>query len=167
MTAITKAALKAFFNTGDKPTEAQFADFIDSYPNLSDGDYGLMNKYDVLYSALSGSVYTQDILLCSNLPAWRCHDFNFVFKAAFTGPSLSNFTVAFIDMTYNHVLHTAVVPFGSIIMNMHFSVSPIVQYQGSYNTSWNFGLRFTSTNCYLKDLTAGEILCFYRRSLLP
>lgn len=36
MSEQTKAVLKAFFETGDKPTEAQFADFIDSYPNIAD-----------------------------------------------------------------------------------------------------------------------------------
>lgn len=31
-----RATLKAFFNTGDFPTEAQFADLIDSMPNIDD-----------------------------------------------------------------------------------------------------------------------------------
>lgn len=37
--ASTRAALKAFFETGDVPTEAQYEDFIDSVPNIVD-DYG-------------------------------------------------------------------------------------------------------------------------------
>ncbi len=36
MAATGKTALKAFFNTGDQPTESQFADFIESYENLVD-----------------------------------------------------------------------------------------------------------------------------------
>ena len=32
----TKAVLKGHFNTGDTPTEAQFASFIDSYPSFDD-----------------------------------------------------------------------------------------------------------------------------------
>lgn len=36
MAAQTRAALKAFFETGDIPTEAQFADLIDSEPNIVD-----------------------------------------------------------------------------------------------------------------------------------
>jgi hypothetical protein len=36
-----KTTLKGYFNTGDVPTEAQFADFIDSYHNLTDdGAFG-------------------------------------------------------------------------------------------------------------------------------
>lgn len=36
MTQRSEAALKAFFETGDKPTESQFADFIESYLNTID-----------------------------------------------------------------------------------------------------------------------------------
>ncbi len=36
MAELSEAALKAFFNTGDKPTESQFADFIESYSNTID-----------------------------------------------------------------------------------------------------------------------------------
>lgn len=32
----TKAELKAYFETGDVPTQSQFSDFIESYPNLTD-----------------------------------------------------------------------------------------------------------------------------------
>lgn len=36
MAKLDRAALKAFFETGDKPTQAQFADLIDSYVNITD-----------------------------------------------------------------------------------------------------------------------------------
>ncbi len=48
----TRASLKAFFETGDKPTEAQFSDLIDSLFNLVD-DNGV--KIRTLLQALSGS----------------------------------------------------------------------------------------------------------------
>jgi len=46
----TRTALKAYFETGDKPTEAQFADLIDSILNLDDDDSddlteGATNKF--------------------------------------------------------------------------------------------------------------------------
>ena len=37
MATQTGTTLKTYFNTGDKPTEAQFADLIDSNLNLTDG----------------------------------------------------------------------------------------------------------------------------------
>lgn len=35
MTAISKTSAKAYFETGDKPTQAQFGDLIDSYQNIN------------------------------------------------------------------------------------------------------------------------------------
>lgn len=35
MTAQTKTVIKTYFETGDKPTQSQFIDFIDSYQNVS------------------------------------------------------------------------------------------------------------------------------------
>ena len=37
MSKETRSTLKGYFNTGDKPTEAQFASLIDSNLNLDDG----------------------------------------------------------------------------------------------------------------------------------
>ena len=37
MSAETRTTLKTYFNTGDKPTETQFANLIDSNLNLTDG----------------------------------------------------------------------------------------------------------------------------------
>lgn len=39
MGQLNRAALKAFFETGDKPTQAQFSDFIDSVLNYIDDTY--------------------------------------------------------------------------------------------------------------------------------
>lgn len=38
MTAQSRSTLKGYFNTGDVPTEAQFADFIDSMKNITEDD---------------------------------------------------------------------------------------------------------------------------------
>ena len=49
MTAITKASVKAYFETGDLPTQAQFEDLIDSYQDAS-------TVLDGIVSAVSGAV---------------------------------------------------------------------------------------------------------------
>lgn len=36
MSAQSRAVLKGYFNTGDQPSEANFADLVDSAPNLTD-----------------------------------------------------------------------------------------------------------------------------------
>lgn len=45
MSQRTRAALKAFFETGDKPTQSQFGDFIDSAPNYSDNGAPISRVY--------------------------------------------------------------------------------------------------------------------------
>lgn len=43
MTVVSRAVLKSYFETGDKPTEAQFIDLIDSILNLND-DSDILNR---------------------------------------------------------------------------------------------------------------------------
>ena len=59
MSIITKAALKLFFETGDKPTEAQFGDLIDSSLNLAD-NVNLLANNGSLYGNLE--VFTTGVL---------------------------------------------------------------------------------------------------------
>lgn len=56
MTAISKTSAKAYFETGDRPTQAQFADLIDSYQDAA-------SNLGVLSSAGLGTVGLQ-ILSC-------------------------------------------------------------------------------------------------------
>lgn len=44
MTAQTRVTLKGYFNTGDIPTEAQFADLIDSFPTVAEQTAALDGK---------------------------------------------------------------------------------------------------------------------------
>ena len=46
----TRTELKAFFETGDFPTESQFADLIDSSPNYTDDDLQLWYKVSKVFS---------------------------------------------------------------------------------------------------------------------
>jgi len=41
----TKITLKSWFETGDIPTQAQFADFIDSYPNIQDVGFPVIARH--------------------------------------------------------------------------------------------------------------------------
>lgn len=52
MSKLNRAALKAFFETGDFPTEAQFSDFIDSVINFENDGVAEWNKISINFSAL-------------------------------------------------------------------------------------------------------------------
>lgn len=49
MSAESRAVLKAFFETGDKPTQDEFADLIDSFFNLTDDT--VINLLQTLYNS--------------------------------------------------------------------------------------------------------------------
>ena len=40
MSVVSRSTLKGYFNTGDRPTESNFADLIDSTLNLNDSNTG-------------------------------------------------------------------------------------------------------------------------------
>ena len=54
MAELTRAVLKTFFETGDKPTQTQFGDFLDSYLNFQSDSNRLADKGS-LYTNLQGS----------------------------------------------------------------------------------------------------------------
>lgn len=50
----TKAELETFYETGDIPTESQFADWINSYENLKDGNLIVGNENNITAFAGGG-----------------------------------------------------------------------------------------------------------------
>lgn len=68
MTQVTRTVLKGYFNTGDTPIETQFANLIESSPNILDDD-AIMHvvKAEVLYSNVT---QTTIIALPANAVIW-------------------------------------------------------------------------------------------------
>ena len=58
----TRSTLQGYFNTGDKPTEQQFADLIDSNLNLNDGGSVSGSLKVVNLSAATASFHTSGSL---------------------------------------------------------------------------------------------------------
>lgn len=69
MTALSRAALKAFFETGDKPTEAQFSDLIDSVPNLVDDGIPVVQLFGEYANEATTGTTEQDVGTPFDLPA--------------------------------------------------------------------------------------------------
>ena len=68
MSILTRSVLKSFYETGDKPTQAQFSALIDSSLNLYD-DHSLLGlrQYDSAYAYLTGDsvIYNGAIYICT------------------------------------------------------------------------------------------------------
>ena len=63
MSQETRTTLKGYFNTGDVPTETQFANLIDSVPNIADGElYPEEKIYITDNLTVTGDGTTSDIL---------------------------------------------------------------------------------------------------------
>lgn len=71
MSVQTKTTLKSYFNTGDKPTEAQFADLIDSCYSLFEDGYELCTNLPsaMQYSYPTSSNKTSGQFLIKDLPS--------------------------------------------------------------------------------------------------
>lgn len=107
--------LKAFFKTGDKPTQSQFADLIDSFYNIDEDDSGwqiatLQNGFEnyegpysnVQYRKKNGIIYIDGLIkngspnsVIFNLPV------GFRPSARLVFPALSNFIAYRIDVHPN------------------------------------------------------------------
>ena len=72
MASQTRSTLKGYFNTGDKPTETQFADLIDSGLNLTDG--GTVAGITVFSSHItaSGNISASGTVIANSFPVTIC-----------------------------------------------------------------------------------------------
>lgn len=108
--------LKAFFETGDKPTQSQFADLIDSFYNIDEDDsgwqtatlqngfinYGTSSYSNARYRKKNGILYIDGLIkngspntVIFNLPA------GFRPSARLVFPVLSNFSARRVDVHPN------------------------------------------------------------------
>lgn len=69
MSAISSAALKLFFETGDFPTQAQFIDFIDSYSNTVDKGASVTRNFGEYANVATTGTGTEQLGATFNLPA--------------------------------------------------------------------------------------------------
>jgi hypothetical protein len=89
MTVAVKSTIKTYFETGDKPTQAQFADFIDSYVDgFSFASNPTIND-DSTVGYVVGTHWvnssTQNVFVCTNTSAG-----NAVWKSFATGSGVAN-----------------------------------------------------------------------------
>lgn len=69
MSEQSKTTLKTYFNTGDVPTEAQFQDFIDSYPNILDSGFPIIAKHFGSVPVTTSGTSLQDLSDLLSVPA--------------------------------------------------------------------------------------------------
>lgn len=69
MATLGRTALEAFFETGDKPTQEQFTNLIESCVNIKDDGYGVWEKLTVSYTDFQPSGAAAGIIAIKAVPA--------------------------------------------------------------------------------------------------
>lgn len=86
----SKAELKAYFETGDFPTQSQFSDFIDSILNLIDNKSYGWEKFSIDYTAFQPNTTNMLFVDAMTLPAgFQPTRFIFRPKQSWTGGTIS------------------------------------------------------------------------------
>jgi hypothetical protein len=163
MTQRTRATLKTYFETGDKPTQTQFEDFIDSIPNFANGDSSLWTKKTVLYTDLTGLGGSSAYLAGETLVAKQiCHEIIVHTKTAFTGGTISAAACSAYQGSGTHPVSNALNIFAAGGDASTLRAYMGGAYAGDFVNSWDLKWYFSVTGDTLNHLTAGEIDIYYR-----
>jgi hypothetical protein len=95
MTLQTRAALKLWFETGDKPTQSQFSDLIDSIPNIIDDAIQLKAVKVSLTAAQVKAGFTTPVEAIANPGAGKA------IEVVSASEKLNFGTIAFDNATYS------------------------------------------------------------------
>ena len=163
MTLRSRSTLKGYFNTGDKPTETQFSDFIESIPNYADYDPGTWMKKTILYSDVSAASTTKTLQIIASIPA-KCivKDLGCNIKTYFTGGAISNVNIR--PQTNSSTMFGNLSVFASTSKNCFSQMNSyaVAYVNGNFSSVWTFNLLFISVSANLDQLTAGELDFYYR-----
>lgn len=162
MTQRSRAALKAFFQTGLKPTQSNFGDLIESVPNFGDLDPSGWLKLNIKYSDISAAGTSFTLTVNASVPAKCIFLFpSFNCKTYFSGGTISQLTI--IPYTNSSQSCSSISLMTGINRNCitFFNPYTIGYTQADFTNPWAFKLVFTSTGGNLNTLSAGELDFYY------
>jgi hypothetical protein len=166
MTQRSRTTLKTYFNTGDKPTEAQFSDFIDSGFNYEDKDYSEWRKVNIQYTDLLTAGLTIDIPIDTHdakeyfVEIW----YHLITKP--TGGAISGISIQLYEDTLTYAL-SGPKTLNTVGNSWHTHRLPMESYfVCNMDASWDSILHFIATGANLDQLTAGELDVYYRVALV-
>jgi len=180
MSEQTTTTLKTYFNTGDKPTEAQFSNLIDSFQNFSDS--GLKSRVvgkKVLFSDINGGVSPDteidlDFVTLAANEIISCVYINSITAFVDSGPN-DNLIVDLFDTTNSENLtnnNWYLQGAGCVILQDYITYinvtneAPLfIHLTKFFSVAKDIKLRFSATDLTL--LTAGELDIYVKIDRLP
>jgi len=164
-----RTTLKSYFETGDLPTQSEFADLIDSFPNLSEKEYGVFQKKTISYADFIGISSPNGFVDFLTLGAKETFVSAYI-KAdpAFDSPSTSALSIAIFDDTNSLDISGAPsIDINQPIVDQLQSLSPTDYGQPTISTPRTIKLSFISGADDLEDFTAGSVDIYYSIVKLP
>ncbi len=168
MAILDRAALKLFFETGDKPTQAQFADFIDSVPNFDDDGIGVWTKFTFDFTDFQPNAGTAGLVTIISLPALSILD-NVQIKHStpWAGGPIINSVMVLADpgglFQYSTILDVFSFPAPTFGVSGRTVVNAIFDASGAFNLS----LGLTVFGGVIDDLSQGDVNVWLKIDQLP
>jgi hypothetical protein len=166
MTQLSRTALKAFFQTGLKPTQSNFADLIDSVPNFVNLDPGTWLSKHILYSDISYAGTSYNLAFLSHA-AKQFIDYWIVYSVtAFRGGTISACTMQPFSSVGGYPLAGVrdLYVAGGNFVSLRLGQFPY--YACDMVNPWNSILTFTATGGNLNTLSQGEAYIYYKLTAL-
>jgi hypothetical protein len=169
MSKQNRTTLKSYFETGDIPTQAQFADLIDSFPNLSEKEYGVLQKITVSFADFAGisspNGFVDFLTLGANETVILAFSNTTV---GFDSPNSSALTVAIYDSAnLLDISGAASIDIVNAVIDSLNPLSPADYGQPTISASRPIKLSFISSADNLEDFTAGSVDIYYSIVKLP
>lgn len=164
--ASTRSTLKAYFNTGDKPTEAQFSDLIDSIPNILDDGPLAFTKLTFDYTDFQPGVNFDSYIDAFDVPqGYQLDKVVIVSKTQFNGAGISAANLRGYDSSDTYLLTNWLINLYTAPSNTFGCISP--GYSGSnvissIAASSKIRMRLTSAGAFISALAGGEFDLYYR-----
>ena len=159
----TRTTLKNYFLTGDKPTQSQFADLIDSFLNFAELDFSAWTKATIIYSSLTGLPGSDVLIPAAVLNAKEyITDIIVHVETAFAGPGISNGAIAAKDAAGTDFLsgYASIITTGSNTNTLRPTMAGY--FSTNVAASWQSNIYLFISGCTLAQLTAGKVNIYIR-----
>jgi len=168
MTQQNSATLKNYFLTGDKPTQTQFANLIDSYYNLSDHAADGWKSLVVPYTDMQIAALTKTVAFITLAQKQVIKTLMYHITTTFAAPSMTTLTFRLWDNVPSNALTaaismTAVGGNAQTFFNNTWS-GPVMDVVNPYSLKLQFIIAGAAS---LNALTAGSMTLFYELVTLP
>lgn len=168
MSLLTRTQLKALFQTGLKPTQQNFSDFIDSVPNIAEKSPAGWSSQTFSYTDIQAAGLTKDFTFITLNQKQFIKTLIYHITTTFAAPSMTALNFRLWDGAFANAITPAqsIIPLGGTM-------------QSFYPTTWSGQMmdiattyiekiRFTIVGAAnLNALTAGSLTIYYELETLP